>query len=325
MSDMAPRTTSTPASLPTRRLGDLDVSAIGLGCMPMSWLAMVDKRDQALATIHRALDLGITFLDTANVYCPTWADMGHNEVLVAEALRTYSGAADISAVRVATKGGLTRSDGEVWGRDASLDGLRAACEKSLRDLGVDSIDVYQLHRADPRFTIEQQVHVLLQLHDEGLVQRVGLSNFTLPEVEVAIEVLGVGVDGCLVSVQNEFSPRCRLDADVLERCEEAGMAFLPWSPLGGSRQAHEIGSAYTEFAEIGDELGFTAQEVVLAWLLRMSPAMVPIPGATRPDTVDSIIRSLDVELSEDQFARLQATIPLPESVHQTGEPRSPLR
>jgi aryl-alcohol dehydrogenase-like predicted oxidoreductase len=311
-------------ALPTRSLGDLTVSAVGLGCMPMSWLPMEDKREQALATIHRALDLGITLLDTANVYCPTWADMGHNEALVAEALRTYTGPADVASIRIATKGGLTRSEGDEWGRDASLDGLRAACEKSLADLGVDAIDVYQLHRTDPRFSVADQMRVLATLHDDGLVRRVGLSNVTLAELDVAIEILGVPGDGCLASVQNEFSPRCRVDADVLTRCEEVGMAFLPWSPLGGSRQAHEIGSHYAEFARVADELGFTAQEVVLAWLLQMSPAMIPIPGATRAVTVDSIVRTLDVVLTDEQVARLDAVEPLAESIHQDPLPRSPL-
>ena len=312
-------------SLPTRYVGDLEVSAVGLGCMPMSWMAMVDHRDQALQTIHRALDLGITFLDTANVYCPTWADMGHNEQLVAEALRTYTGSADLSLVRIATKGGLTRSEGDVWGRDAGAPGLRAACEKSLRDLDVDCIDVYQLHRLDPNYTVTEQMGTLANLRADGLIARVGLSNVNRAELDVAIDVLGVGGDGCLVSVQNEFSPRCRVDADVLDRCEERGIAFLPWSPLGGSRQAHEIGSAYTDFAIVGEELGFTAQEVVLAWLLRMSPAMVPIPGATKPATVDSIVRSLDVVLDDAQYERLSATVPLPESINKDTLPRSPLR
>ena len=311
--------------LPTRRIADRSVSAMGLGCMPMSWMPMMDKREQALATIHRALDLGIDFLDTANVYCPTWDEMGHNEVLIAEAFRTYSGPADVSSVFVATKGGLTRSEGDVWGRDASLDGLRTACEKSLRDLDVSTIDLYQLHRTDPRFTVLEQMQTLLALHDEGLVRWVGLSNFTLAELDVAIEILGTPGDGCLASVQNEFSPRCRSDADVIDRCEETGIAFLPWSPLGGSRQAHDIGSHYADFAEVGTETGFTAQEVVLAWLLRLSPAIIPIPGATRPQTVDSIVRALDLALTDEQVARLSAVEPLAESVHQDGVPRSALR
>jgi aryl-alcohol dehydrogenase-like predicted oxidoreductase len=312
-------------SLPTRPIGDRDVSAIGLGCMPMSWMPMMDHRERALATIHRALDLGVTFLDTANVYCPTWDAMGHNEALIAEAFGSYSGDADLDHVLVATKGGLTRSEGDIWGRDASIGGLRAACEKSLRDLDVASIELYQLHRTDPRFSVLEQMRTLRSLHEEGLVRMVGLSNFTRPELDVAIEVLGTPNDGCLVSVQNEFSPRCRVDADVIDRCEETGIAFLPWSPLGGSRQAHDIGSHHQAFADVADELGFTAQEVVLAWLLRMSPAMIPIPGATRPQTVDSIIRSLDVPLNDEQFARLQSTQPLPETIHQDGVPRSRLR
>ena len=312
-------------TLPTRRIADREVSAVGLGCMPMSWMPMMDHRDRAVATIHRALDLGITFLDTANVYCPTWDAMGHNEELIAEALRTYTGDANVQDIFIATKGGLTRSEGDVWGRDASLDGLRAACEKSLTDLQVDCIDVYQLHRTDPRFTIVEQMKVLAQLHADGLVRWVGLSNFNLAELQVAIEVLGTPEDGILVSVQNEFSPRCRVDADVLDHCESTGIAFLPWSPLGGFRQAHDIGSHYVEFEFVGRELGFTAQEVVLAWLLKMSPAMIPIPGATKPETVDSIVRCLDVQLDDEQFRRLQASVPLPESIHTDDQPRSPLR
>ena len=312
-------------TLPTRSLADRQVSAIGLGCMPLSWMKMMDHRDRALATIHHALDRGITFLDTANVYCPTWDEMGHNELLIAEAFRTYTGPANLADIFVATKGGLTRSDGDVWGRDASPDGLRAACEKSLRDLGVDQIDLYQLHRQDPRYSIVEQMQVLKSLHDEGLVRWVGLSNFNLAELDVAIEILGTPSDGILASVQNEFSPRCRLDADVLDRCVEKGLAFLPWSPLGGSTQAHEIGSHYAEFEFVGRELGFTAQEIVLAWLLELSPAMIPIPSATRIETVDSILRSFDVRLDDDQFRRLQATTPLPESIHKDEYSRSRLR
>ncbi len=127
-----------------------------------------------------------------------------------------------------------------------------------------------------------------------------------------------------MSVQNEWSPRFRGDADVLERCTDLGIAFLPWSPLGGSTQAREVGSHYAEFAAVGDEVGASPQETVLAWLLATTPVMIPIPGATRPATVDSIVRSLSIVLTDDQRARLDATQAEMESMYPDDLPRSPL-
>jgi len=312
-------------SLPTRSIGDLNVSAVGLGCMPLSFEQMVDQRPRALETIHRALDLGITMLDTSNIYAPSWDTVGHNEALVAEALSTYAGPADVGAVLVTTKGGITRGPGESWGRDSTPDALRAACEASLSRLGVDAIDLYQHHRHDPALTYQAQMGALRGLREAGLVRRLGLSNVNLSELEVALDVLGGPADGGIVSVQNEFSPRYRGDADVLDRCTELGIAFLPWSPLGGSTQAHDVGSHYAPFADVGGEVGASAQETVLAWLLALSPVMIPIPGATRPATVDSIVRSLVVHLSDDQLGRLTATAPAAESMYPEDQPRSLLR
>lgn len=311
-------------SLPTRSIGDLTVSAIGLGCMPMSFEDMVDHRERALQTIHRALDLGITLLDTANIYAPTWDTVGHNERLVAEALRTYTGPVDLGAVVVTTKGGLTRGEGESWGRDSSVHGLRAACEDSRAALEVEVIDLYQHHRHDPLFSYADQVRALALLQADGLVRRIGLSNVNRAELEIALDVVGGPADGGIVSVQNEWSPRYRGEADVLERCTELGIAFLPWSPLGGSTQAREVGSHYADFAAVGDELGVNAQEAVLAWLLATTPVMIPIPGATRPVTVDSIVHALSVRLSNEQRARLDATLPEMASMYPDDLPRSPL-
>lgn len=308
-------------TLPTRRIGDLHVSAIGLGCMPMSFPEAIDQRAQSIATIHRALDAGITLLDTSNIYAPTWDSVGHNEALVAEALRTYSGTADVV---ITTKGGLTRGPGESWGRDSSVDGLRRACEASMRALDVDVIDLYQHHRHDPQFTYRDQMRALRLLQDDGLVRRIGLSNATADELAVALEELGGPAEGGIVSVQNEWSPRFRGEPEVLADCTRLGIAFLPWSPLGGSTQAHDIGDRYAEFAVVGAEVGATAQEVVLAWLLATSPVMIPIPGATRPTTIDSIVRSLSVALTPQQIARLDATQPLMESMYPEDLPRSPL-
>jgi aryl-alcohol dehydrogenase-like predicted oxidoreductase len=311
--------------LPQRRLGDLNVSCVGLGCMPMSSERTLDKRDQAIATIHRALDLGITLLDTANIYAPVWDQVGHNEALVAEALRTYSGDASLTDLLLTTKGGITRSPGEVWGRASSADALRAACEDSLQQLGVEVIDLYQHHRHDPSISYAEQMQAMKALKDAGLIRRIGLSNVNLDELQVALADLGGPDDGGVVSVQNEFSPRYRGDADVLDRCTELGIAFLPWSPLGGSDLAHEVGSHYAAFAEVGTELGVSAQETVLAWLLALSPVMVPIPGATRPATVDSIVHAVGLQLSDAQFDRLNNTVPMHGSMYPDDAPRSPLR
>ena len=290
----------------------------------MSFPEMVDHRHRAIETIHRALDLGITLLDTANIYSPSWDTVGHNERLVAEAMRTYTGEADLDHVVVTTKGGLTRSAGEEWGRDSSPAGLRAACEASLQALEVDSLVLYQHHRHDPRLTFRAQAEALGALRDEGLIQRIGLSNVTAGELGVAMDVLGGPQDGGVVSVQNEWSPRFRHGADVLDMCTSLGIAFLPWSPLGGSTQAHDIGDRYVAFAEVGARVQASAQEVILSWMLATSPVMIPIPGATRPATVDSIVRSLDVTLTHEQMRCLDATEPEMDSMYPDDLPRSPL-
>lgn len=310
--------------LPQRRVGDRSVSAVGLGCMPLSFEEMVDERERALATIHRALDLGITLIDTANVYAPAWEQIGHNERLVAEALRTYTGPADLAGVLVATKGGAARGPGEAWGRDSTRDGLRRAAEESLTALGAPVIDLYQHHRHDPAISYVDQLEALRALVDDGLVARLGLSNVNARELAVALDVLGGPSDGGIVSVQNEFSPRYRGDADVIGACTEAGLAFLPWSPLGGASQAHDVGSRYAAFAEVGEQVGASAQEVVIAWLLGLAPVVVVIPGATRPATVESIVHALDVDLTADQRAALDATTPEATSMYPDDSPRSPL-
>jgi aryl-alcohol dehydrogenase-like predicted oxidoreductase len=296
-----------PPALPVRHLGDLTVSAIGLGCMPMSDSSMVDQRDRAMATLHTALDAGITLLDTANIYAPAWNAMGHNEGVVAEGLRTYTGPADLSRVVVATKGGITRGPGETWGRAGDATSLLAAAEASRAQLGVDVIDLYQHHRHDPAVSYADQVRALAAVKAAGLVRRIGLSNCTAAELQVALDEVGGPRDGGIVSVQNEWSPRYRDDADVLQMCTDEGICFLPWSPLGGSGQARTVGSAYA------------------AWLLATTPVMVPIPGASRPETVASIVRSLDVTLSAQQMARLNATVPAHGSMYPEDVPRSPLR
>ena len=312
-------------TLQTRKIADLTVSLVGLGCMPLSNIKMVDHREQAIATIHHAIDLGITLLDTANVYSPTWDTFGHNETLVAEAMRTYSGSADISKVVIATKGGIIKPAENVVERDGTREGLLKACEASLKRLNTSSIELYQFHRHDPSVTYTEQMLSLKALKDAGMVKRIGLSNAQGPELAVALEILGGPNDGGVVSIQNEYSPRYRGEQDVLDKCSELGIAFLPWSPLGGAAQAGEVGSRYSDFAAVATEVGATAQEVVLAWLLALTPVMIPIPGATKTATVDSIIRASALKLTLAQVERLTAAESPNESLFPDLKPRSPLR
>jgi aryl-alcohol dehydrogenase-like predicted oxidoreductase len=293
--------------------------------MPLSNIKMVDHREQAIATVHHAIDLGITLLDTANVYSPTWNTFGHNETLVAEAMRTYSGKADISKVIIATKGGIIKPAENVVERDGTREGLLKACEASLKRLNTSSIELYQFHRHDPSVTYTEQMLSLKALKDAGMVKRIGLSNAQGAELAVALEILGGPNDGGVVSIQNEYSPRYRGEQDVLDMCMKLGIAFLPWSPLGGAAQAGEVGSRYSDFAAVATEVGATAQEVVLAWLLALTPVMIPIPGATKTATVDSIIRSTALKLTSAQVERLTAADSPNESLFPDLKPRSPLR
>jgi aryl-alcohol dehydrogenase-like predicted oxidoreductase len=301
--------------------------------MPLSNGRMVSHRDRAVATVHAALDAGVTLLDTANVYAPSWDEVGHNEVLTGQALRSWAASSqDRDRVLVATKGGITRGPGETWGRDASRDGLRRACEASLRALGTDVIDLYQLHRLDPSLPVTDQVGHLLELQQAGLVRMVGISNVTGEQWQVAAEVAGTpGEPGGpeassgLVSVQNEFSPRYRADDDVLHACAPAGVAFLPWSPLGGASEAAEVGSRYSPVAAVAQAHGVSPQRVVLAWLLALSPAVVPIPGSTRPETIVDSVAATTLQLTPDELAAIDAAGGEPDSMYPDDQPRPPLR
>lgn len=287
----------------TRTLGPFTVSAIGLGAMPLSMVRNGQQGwDHANETVHAALDAGVTFIDTADIYAPSWDAMGHNERVVAEALRTYDG--DTSGVVVATKGGITRGEGETWGRDGSPEYIRRAVEASLRALDREVIDLYQWHRPDRRRLYGEVVETFAALKDEGKIRAVGISNANVEEIEVAIEVLG---DGGLASVQNEFSPRFRCSRDELEFCGEHGIAFLPWSPLGGTGgQSKEVGRTYPVFDEIGTERGVSPQQVVLAWELALGEHVIPIPGASRPESIVDSALAADLDLTEEELARIEA-------------------
>jgi aryl-alcohol dehydrogenase-like predicted oxidoreductase len=289
----------------TRQLGPFSVSAIGLGAMPFSMNN--DRRypseSEAVATVHAALDAGITFIDTADIYAPTWDAMGHNETIVGKAMRSYGGTTD--GVVVGTKGGITRSEGEQFGRDGSESYLRTAVERSLRALQTDVIDLYQWHRPDRWQVYGEVIGHFAKLKEEGKIKAVGISNANVEEIDVARQVLGE--DG-LASVQNEFSPRYRCSEDELEHCGKSGVAFLPWSPLGGTGgAARDVGERFGVFGEIGREHGVSPQQVVLAWELSLGSHVIPIPGARRPETITDSAKAADLQLSEDELARCSAT------------------
>ena len=286
------------SKLPQRRIGDVEVGAIGLGGMPMSIEGRPDDESRSIATVHAALDAGVTLIDTADAYHIHADEVGHNESLIARALSSYGG--DTSDVLVATKGGHLRPGNGDWTIDSSPEHLRAACEASLKRLGVESIGLYQLHRPDRKVPYADSVGTLGELLDEGKIRMAGISNANPDQIREANEVLG----GRLVSVQNQYSPKYRSSEPELDLCDELGIAFLPWSPLGGISNAAELGSEHQEFADVASELGVSPQQVTLAWMLAKSSWVLPIPGSSRPETIQDSAKAATLELSADQLSRL---------------------
>jgi aryl-alcohol dehydrogenase-like predicted oxidoreductase len=283
----------------TRRLGDVEVSAIGLGGMPMSIEGRPDE-ERSVATMHAALDAGITFIDTADAYHRDAGEVGHNESLIARALASYGG--DTSGVLVATKGGHLRPGDGSWTLNGSPEYLKQACDASLKRLGVDAIGLYQFHRPDPKVPYAESVGAIRDLLDAGKIRFAGISNATVSQIREAEGIL----DGRLVSVQNQFSPAFRSSESELDFCAERGIAFLPWSPLGGIARAGELGSRFAAFAEAGREHGVSAQQVCLAWELAKAPVVIPIPGASRPETIRDSAAAVELALSQEEIARLDA-------------------
>jgi aryl-alcohol dehydrogenase-like predicted oxidoreductase len=281
-------------TMPTRRLGGLQVSAIGLGEMPMSLAGRPDEA-QSIRTIHAALDAGVTLIDTADAYCIDQTEVGHGERLVAKALAAWPG--DRDRVLVATKGGHTREGGE-WNLDGRPEHLRQACEASLRALGVEAIGLYQFHRPDPKVPFAESVGAVAELKAAGKVRLVGLSNVSVDQIRQARQLVQVA------SVQNEFSPRFRRSEGELAFCAAEGIAFLPWSPLGGIGRGRELGGRHRAFGEVAEAHGVSAQQVALAWQLAKAPAVIPIPGSSRPETITDSAAAAGLRLGDDELARL---------------------
>jgi aryl-alcohol dehydrogenase-like predicted oxidoreductase len=224
--------------------------------------------------------------------------------MVADALRTWSGSADQKAkIVIATKAGITRKPGEVWGRNASVDYLLRAAEASAGRLGVSKLSLWQHHRLDPNMKFEEQVTNLDALRQRGIIEHLGLSNYSAKQLRRALEILGTPAEGGIVSVQNQLNPVYRQELDVLEVCEEHGIAYLPWSP---SKGVNDLASVFDTVASAHSA---SNHAVAMAWLRSLSPVIVPIPGVTRIATVQDNISALEIQLTADELEQINANLP----------------
>ena len=278
-----------------RQIDGTEVFPIGLGEMPMS-LSSRPPEERSIRTIHAALDAGVNLIDTADAYARDHTDIGHGERLIAKALK---GRRD--DVIVATKGGHTRN-GEAWELDGRPEHIRAACEASLRALETDRIDLYQYHRPDPDVPYEEAIGTFKELQDEGKVRWVGISNANVEQIELACSIVDV------VAVQNQLSLdyRSPIGKREVAECEKRGIAFLPWSPLGGIRSAAEAAGSHDPVQAAADAHGVSPQQVALAWLLSLSDVVIPIPGASRPESILDSVKAVGLELTADELEAIGA-------------------
>jgi len=273
---------------------------IAMGCMRLS--TERDRDDaRSIEVIHAALDAGVTFLDTADAYCLDAAEAGHNERLIATALATWSG--DRARIKVATKGGLTRPNGE-WVADGRARHLAAACEASRRALGVERIDLYQLHARDPRTPFSTSVRALAALKRDGLIDAIGLCNVTVGQIEDARAIADIA------AVQVELSPwhDDNILSGVAAYCIGNRIRLIAYRPLGGRDRLNKR-IADPVLAAIAARHGVTAFDVALAWTRDLSDLIVPIPGATRVETARTLGRVQQVELTAGDRAELDARFP----------------
>jgi aryl-alcohol dehydrogenase-like predicted oxidoreductase len=265
---------------------DLEVRRLGFGAMritgPGIWGPPSDPAG-ARELLRRAVELGITFIDTADAYGPAVS-----EELIAEALHPYP-----DELVIATKGGLRRSGPGQWERDCSPEHLREACDGSLGRLRVDRIDVYQLHAVDPKVPLEESVGALAELRNQGKVAHVGLSNVGLKELERARRIVPV------VSVQNRYSLADRGSERVVDRCERDGLAFIPWFPLAAGNVDRDAA-----LRRVATAHGVSEFQVALAWLLARSPAMLPIPGTSSIEHLEENVAAAALRLSDAEVAGL---------------------
>ena len=266
--------------------GDLTVNRLGFGAMRLTgkgvWGPPAD-RDECLRVLRRAVELGVDFIDTADSYGPYVS-----EDLIREALHPYDG------VVVATKAGLLRTGPDDWTPLGFPAYLRQECEMSLRRLGVDTIELFQLHRIDSKFPAEDQVGELLKLQQEGKIRHIGLSEVTAEQLAAARSVAPI------VSVQNMYNLTMRAAEPVLDVCEAESIAFIPWFPLVAGPLAAPDGP----LQRIADDHDASPSQLALAWLLKRSPVMVPIPGTSKVAHLEENVAAAHIELGDDEFETL---------------------
>jgi pyridoxine 4-dehydrogenase len=269
------------------KIGDRTVRRLGFGAMritgPGIWGPPADH-DGAVGVLRRAVELGVNLIDTADSYGPEVS-----EELIAEALHPYP-----EDLLIATKGGLLRTGPGRWPADGRAEHLREACEGSLRRLRVDAIELYQHHRPDPKVPYEESIGALKELQVAGKIRHIGVSNVSVEQLETARRIVEV------VSVQNRFNLTDRRSRDVLERCEDLGIAFFPWAPIAAGALAEPGGPVDRIAAENDASPG----QVALAWLLARSPVIVPIPGTSSVEHLEENLAAASLRLSEDEVAEL---------------------
>jgi len=303
-----------------RALGPFTVSAIGMGCMPLSFPHdrspdLINQPDVAISVIHAALDAGVTLLDTADIYAPSWNTMGHNEILVGKALASWNATPEQkSKVIITTKAGITREeDGSMFGkggRNSTKHYLYRAVEASAYKLDLDKIPLWQHHRTDPEISFEEQFDNVMGLKAHGYVAELGLSNVTAEMLRHAIKAGGTPAQGGIISVQNEYSPNYRHWADVIDICNEYGIAYLPWSPLGGGGNFKKIATGEIgAFKTMADSKGVSPYALTIAWHLKQFPTAIPIPGASKASSILDSLKGLEIELTDAEVAELSASCP----------------
>jgi aryl-alcohol dehydrogenase-like predicted oxidoreductase len=277
-------TDATPGTL---RIGDQEVRRLGFGAMRITGKGIwgePDDREEALAVLRRAVELGVNLIDTAESYGPYVS-----EELIAEALHPYP-----EDLVIATKGGFSRSGPGAWAPDGRPERLREACEGSLRRLRLDAIELYQFHVPDPAVPYEESIGALVELQSEGKIRHIGVSNVSTDQLEVAREATTV------ISVQNRFNLTDRGSEDVLERCEELDIIFIPWRPIA----AGELSGLGAAAAEVAAAHGATVGQLALAWLLARSPVMLPIPGTGSVAHLEENLGAGSLELTGEDVKRL---------------------
>jgi pyridoxine 4-dehydrogenase len=283
-------TTQPAAAAGTATIGNLTVNRMAFGAMRITGPGVIgepDDPENALAVLRRAVELGINFIDTADSYGPEV-----NERQIAEALHPYP-----EGLVIATKGGLLHERRGEWRQDGRPESLRASCEGSLERLRLEQIDLYQLHSVDPRIPLEESLGALVELQREGKIRHIGVSNVDARQLARAQQVATV------VSVQNRYNVADRPSEGVLDACERDGIAFLPWFPLGLGELAHARG----RLREVAFAHGGTPAQIALAWLLRRSPVVVPIPGSSSLEHLEENVAAAAIELTDAELHDLTHT------------------